>query len=155
MRVLSLIAERRLPSLCTASSQAFPVNEAQGPDKRSATIVALSPTSIRRQIDAKIPPPWYKRGLMENAHLTLGRTRKVIPPSWYNGGGGGGLMDSPFLQFLICCSISQRFYIHWKALTFCTKLGIVYGWSRCWRPVTSPAMVAILAAILDFTMNQK
>ena len=87
MRVLSLIAERLLPSLCTASSQALPVNafvlthiglaanEAWGPDKRSAT-------SIRRQIDAKIPPPWYKRGLMENAHLTLGRTRKVIAPSW-------------------------------------------------------------------------
>ena len=96
MRVLSLIAERRLPSLCTASSQAFPVNEAQGPDKRSATIVALSPTSIRRQIDAKIPPPWYKRGVMENAHLTLGRTRKVIPPSWYNGGGGVGVDGLPF-----------------------------------------------------------
>ena len=108
MRVLSLIAERRLPSLCTASSQAFPVNafvlthigrpanEAQGPDKRSPTIAALSPTSIRRQIDAKIPPPRYKRGLMENAHLTLGRTRKVIPPSWYKRGGGVGVDGLPF-----------------------------------------------------------
>ena len=28
-----------------------------------------------------------------------------------------------------------------------------YGWWRCWRPVTSPTMVAILAAILDFTKN--
>ena len=34
---------------------------------------------------------------MENAHLTLGRTRKVIPPSWYNRGGGGvGVDGLPF-----------------------------------------------------------
>ena len=25
-----------------------------------------------------------------------------------------------------------------------------YGWWRCWRPVTSPTIVAIVAAILDF-----
>ena len=83
MRVLSLIAETRLPSLCTASSQVFPVNAFV------LTHISRSATSIRRQIDAKIHPPWYKRGLMENAHLTLGRTCKVIPPSWYNGKGGG------------------------------------------------------------------
>ena len=35
---------------------------------------------------------------MENAHLTLGRTRKVIPPSWYNReqGGGVGVDGLPF-----------------------------------------------------------
>ena len=153
-RVLSLIAERLLPSLCTASSQTLPVNafvlthiglaanEAWGPDKRSAT-------SIRRQIDAKIPPPWYKRGLMENAHLTLGRTRKVIPPSWYNRGGGGGGWWTPLSYSFWYVALLRKDYIHWKALTFSTKLGTVYGWPRCWRPVTSPAMVAIL----DFTMN--
>ena len=25
----------------------------------------------------------------------------------------------------------------------------LYGWWRCWRPVTSPTMVAILAAFLE------
>ena len=35
--------------------------------------------------------------------------------------------------------------------SLCRDLRIFYGWWRCWRPVTSPTMVAILAAILDFT----
>ena len=36
-----------------------------------------------------------------------------------------------------------------KPLIFLTRWGIFYGWWRCWRPVTSPTMVAIL----DFTKN--
>ena len=61
--------------------------------------------------------------------------------------GGGGWNPSP--EFLICYSISKRFSLEWKVL----RWGIFYGWWRCWRPVTSPGMVAILAAILDFTKN--
>ena len=49
---------------------------------------------------------------------------KIIPPPWYKGGGGGGWNPSP--EFLI-----------W--------------WWHCWRPMTSPTMVAIL----DFTKNKK
>ena len=30
-------------------------------------------------------------------HLTLGRTRKVVPPPWYKG--GGGLMEPPSRVF--------------------------------------------------------
>ena len=42
--------------------------------------------------------------------LTLGRTCKFIPPPWYKGGGW-----TPALEFLICCSISKRFYLQRKA----------------------------------------
>ena len=31
--------------------------------------------------------------------LTLGRTRKFIPPSWYEAEGGGGGWMEPNLQF--------------------------------------------------------
>ena len=43
--------------------------------------------------------------------LTLGRTCKFIPPPWYKW---VGWMDPP-LEFLICCSVSKRFYLRWKA----------------------------------------
>ena len=33
--------------------------------------------------------------------LTLGRTRKFIPPPWYKG-EGGGVVDRTPPQFLIC-----------------------------------------------------
>ena len=47
---------------------------------------------------------------------------------------------------LLNANISQS-----KPLIFLTRSGIFYGWWRCWRPVTSPTMVTILAVILDFT----
>ena len=56
-------------------------------------------------------------------------------------------MEVP-LEFLIYCSISKRFAVSGKPLVFSTRSGIFYGWWRCWRSVTSPNMVAILAAIL-------
>ena len=39
--------------------------------------------------------------------LTLGCTRKFIPPPWYKGrgGGGGGVDGIPPRSFLVCCSI--------------------------------------------------
>ena len=40
----------------------------------------------------------------QETSLTLGRTRKFIPPPWYKGGGW-----NPSPQFLIYCSISKRF----------------------------------------------
>ena len=62
-----------------------------------------------------------------------------------------GLME-PSLEFWICCSNSNRFYLYLqrKAFDLFTRWGLLYGW---WRPVTSTNMVAILAAILDFTNN--
>ena len=47
-------------------------------------------------------------------YLSLGRKRKVIPPPWYKGVVDEGLPPSP-LGFLICCNISKRFFLQWKA----------------------------------------
>ena len=44
-------------------------------------------------------------------NLTLGHTRKVLPPPRYKGWG----VDETPLDFLICCSISKRFCYKWKA----------------------------------------
>ena len=41
--------------------------------------------------------------------LTLGRTRKFIPPPWYKGD-----LWNPSPEFVICCSISRRFCLQWK-----------------------------------------
>ena len=53
---------------------------------------------------------------------------------------------NPSPEFLICCTILKRFYSG-KPLIFLTRWGIFKGWWLCWRPVTSPTMVAILAFI--------
>ena len=58
--------------------------------------------------------------LMRTLILTLGRTRKFIPPPWYKG--GGGLWMEPVLEFLICWSIPKRFYLQWKAFDLLYKI---------------------------------
>ena len=54
-------------------------------------------------------------------YLTLGRTRKFVPPPWYKGGGDGTLPP----EFSICCSISKRFYFKWKDLDLLNKMRYV------------------------------
>ena len=83
-------------------------------------------------------------------NLTLGRTRKFIPPPWYKG--GGGVVDETPPQSYVAV-FRNDFTFSGKPLIFSTRWGIFYGWWRCWRTVTSLTMVAILAAILDFTKN--
>ena len=80
--------------------------------------------------------------------LTLGRTRKDIPHTTTRGGGGDG---TPPRSFWYLAVFRNDFTLGGKALIFLTRLGIFYGWWRCWRLAKSPSMVAILAAILDFT----
>ena len=65
--------------------------------------------------------------------LTLGRTRKFIPPPWYKGDGWKIGFD--MLQYF-------------ETVLPAVGRGKSYGWWRCWGPVTSPTMVTILAAIL-------
>ena len=72
----------------------------------------------------------------------------IHTPQWYKGGEW-----TPSLEFLICCSISKRFYHQWKAFNLLYKMRYILGWWRCWGPVTSPTIVAILAAIFNFTKN--
>ena len=56
--------------------------------------------------------------------LSLGRTRKFIPPPWYKGvcGGGGGGLYNPSPEFLISCSISKRFCFQWKTFDLFNKM---------------------------------
>ena len=79
-----------------------------------------------------------------------GRTRKFITPPWYKGEGVDG---TPPQSFWYVAAFRNDFAFSGKPLIFLTRWGIFYGWWRCWRPVTSTIMVAILAAILDFTKN--
>ena len=77
--------------------------------------------------------------------LTPGRTGKFIPPPWYKGGVDGA---SPPLGIRYVAIFRNNFALNGKPWIF--FLGIFYGWWRCWRSLTSPNMVAILATILDF-----
>ena len=62
--------------------------------------------------------------LMRTLILTLGRTRKFIPPPCYKGGRGGGRLGwmESVLKFLICWSIPKRFYLQWKAFDLLYKI---------------------------------
>ena len=68
--------------------------------------------------------------LVETVNLTLRRTRKVIPPPWYKGGGVGP-PPPPRLGFLICCNISKRFCLQWKAFILLYKMRYIL-WAVFW-----------------------
>ena len=75
-------------------------------------------------------------------HVNPRTNMQIHTPTVVQGGG----WKSP-LVFLICCSISKRFYLQRKAFNGGTAGG--------GRAVTSSTMVVILGAILDFTKNWK
>ena len=56
------------------------------------------------------------------------------------GGGGGGL-GRP-LEFLICCSISKRFYLQWKAFDLLNKMRYISWVVALLEALTSTIMVA-------------
>ena len=62
--------------------------------------------------------------------------------------GRGGW--NPSQSFLKVEVFQNNIALSRKPLIFLTRWGMFYGWSRCWRPVTSPTMVAIL----DFIRNR-
>ena len=63
---------------------------------------------------------------------------------------GVGVDGTPPRSFWYVEVFWNDFTFSGKLLIVKTRWGIFYGWWRCWRSVTSPTMVAILAAILDF-----
>ena len=89
--------------------------------------------------------------LVVSGSLTLGRTLKFIPPSWYKRGGGLGVDRTPLSSFWYAAVFRNDCTFSWKPLIFLRRWGILYGWWSCLTPVTSPTMVAIL----DFTKNWK
>ena len=54
--------------------------------------------------------------------LTLGRTRKVITPSWYKGKRGEGVDGPHPLEFLKFRITSKRFCLQWKAFDLVYKM---------------------------------
>ena len=59
------------------------------------------------------------------SYLTLGRTRKFIAPPLYKG--GGGVDGNPPHKILICCSISKRIFLQWKAFDLLKKIRYIFG----------------------------
>ena len=81
--------------------------------------------------------------------LTLGLTRKFIPPN-VGGRGWGWWMEPLTGVFDMLQYFEMILPFKWKAFdVFYTMRGLFYGWWRSWRPVTLATMVAIL----DFTKN--
>ena len=83
--------------------------------------------------------------------LTLGRTGNAIHTRSVVQGGGGA-WNPPPRNFWYVAVFWNDFTFSWKPLILLTRWGIFYGWWRCWRPVTSPTMVAIL--VLPRIRNQ-
>ena len=87
-----------------------------------------------------------KCNLIENQPLPC---QPWYPPPWYKRMVDG----APPKSFWYVAVFRSDFVFTEKPLIFLTRCGIFYECWRCWRPVTSPTMVAIFAAILDFTKN--
>ena len=61
---------------------------------------------------------WY---IEHHPHQLNPRTYTQIHNPTVVQGGGGGWMEPP-LEFLLCCSISKRFYLQWKAFDLLYKM---------------------------------
>ena len=73
------------------------------------------------------------------------------------GERGWGLMEPPPHSFLYDAVFQNDFAFSGKPKCSSQqeKAYFMGGARHCWRPVTSPTMVVILAAILDFTKKKK
>ena len=79
--------------------------------------------------------------------LTLGRTHKLIPPLWYK------LRESwwnPFPELLICCSISKRFFLLWRAFDLLYKMryilwGIFFRLGFAWLSSILPTPLVFIS----------
>ena len=78
--------------------------------------------------------------------------RQIHTPTVVRGGGGGWIEPLPGVLDML-----QYFetILPGKPLIFVTRWGIFYEWWCCWRPVTSPNVIAILATNFDLKKNWK
>jgi len=69
---------------------------------------------------------------------------QIHTPTVVQVGGGGELDGTPSRISWYVAVFSNDFTFSGNPLIFLIRWDIFYGWWRCWRPVTSPTMVAIL-----------
>ena len=85
---------------------------------------------------------------------------QIHTPTVVQGGGGGGGawwnpggLVEPLPGVFDVAVFRNDFAFSGKPLIFSTRWGTFYGCWYCWGPLTSPTMIANLAAIFDFTNN--
>ena len=100
-----------------------------------------------------------KKGSMitsQNENRTVTRNSSFFNPWTYaqshtpTVAQGGGVDGTPPLSFDMLQYLET---ILPSVESLLNKIRSIDSWWRCWRPVTSPNMAVILAAILDFIKN--
>ena len=148
----------------TQASSRYPSYQRRLATECDSAIVWFFPTRLTGDVTSEIAEDDWKWGCkklrIRNQPLVRSfnpRTYKQIhTPTVVQGGGGElGVDGIPHRSFWYVAVLWNDFTFSGKPLIFLTRWGIFYGWWCCWRLVTSLTMVAILAAILDFTKNWK
>ena len=62
---------------------------------------------------------------------------RIHTPTVVKGGVGGSWME-PLPRVFYMLQYFETILPSWKAFHLLDKIGIFYGWWRCWRSVTSP-----------------
>ena len=116
------------------------------PKKKLFLPVVSRMSGVYREFWAKIMEITIRKSTV---HLTLGRTRKVIPPPWYKG-GGGGVMEPPSWVFDML-QYFETILRSLESLWYSLQVEVYFmGGGAAGGSVTSPNMVIVLVAILDF-----
>ena len=68
-------------------------------------------------------------------------------------GGGGGNWKEPSPGFLMCCSISKRFYLQWKAFNLLKKMRYLLWVVALPEDCDVTNNIAISLTIVDFAKN--
>ena len=93
---------------------------------------------------------------MLSTHTTINhRTYTQIHTSTMVQGvrGGGGNWKEPSPEFLMCCSISKRLYLQWKACNLLKKMRYLLWVVALPEDCDVTNNIAISLTILDFAKN--
>ena len=78
---------------------------------------------------------------------------QIHTPTMVQGVGGGGTWKEPSPEFLMCCSISKRFYLQWKAFNLLKKMRYLLWVVALPEDCDVTNNIAISLTILDFAKN--
>ena len=92
---------------------------------------------------------------MLSTHTTINpRTyTQIHTPTMVQGVRGGGDWKEPSLELLMCCSISKRFYLQWKAFNLLKKMRYLLWVVALPEDYDVTNNIAISLTILDFAKN--